>query len=69
MRKAESRSIPDSFEYQTIPGLSREVVEKLTRVRPSTLGQASRIPGMTPAALSIIHIYLEMNSQKRERTA
>jgi tRNA uridine 5-carboxymethylaminomethyl modification enzyme len=69
MKKAESRTIPGSFEYRDVPGLSREVVEKLSRIRPSTLGQASRIPGITPAALSIIHIYLEMNSQKRERTA
>lgn len=68
MRKAESRRIPPEFEYQAIPGLSREMIEKLSRVRPTTIGQASRIPGVTPAALSIVHIHLEMNST-REKTA
>jgi tRNA uridine 5-carboxymethylaminomethyl modification enzyme len=68
MRKAESRSIPLDFEYHAIPGLSREMIEKLSRIRPTTIGQASRIPGVTPAALSILHIHLEMNSN-RERTA
>jgi tRNA uridine 5-carboxymethylaminomethyl modification enzyme len=67
MRKAESRSIPLDFEYHAIPGLSREMIEKLSRVRPTTIGQASRIPGVTPAALSILHIQLEMNSN-REKT-
>ena len=60
MKKAESRQIPGWFEFQGIPGLSREMVEKLTRIRPRTLGQASRIPGVTPAAVSTIHVYLEM---------
>ena len=67
MRKAESRSIPLDFEYHAIPGLSREMIEKLSRVRPTTIGQASRIPGVTPAALSILHIQLEMSSN-REKT-
>ena len=67
MRKAESRRIPLDFEYHAIPGLSREMIEKLSRVRPTTIGQASRIPGVTPAALSILHIQLEMNSN-REKT-
>jgi tRNA uridine 5-carboxymethylaminomethyl modification enzyme len=69
MRKASSRSIPSHFEYHTIPGLSREVVEKLARVRPASIGQASRIPGITPAALSIIHIYLELRSRQKQETA
>jgi len=64
MKKAESRTIPEGFEYLGISGLSREVVEKLSRVRPLTLGQAGRIPGMTPAALSILNIHLEMNSHQ-----
>ena len=67
MRKAESRRIPLDFEYHAIPGLSREMIEKLSRVRPTTIGQASRIPGVTPAALSILHIQLEMSSN-REKT-
>ena len=68
MKKASSRSIPDYFDYRNIPGLSREMIEKFTRVRPGTLGQASRIPGVTPAALSIVQIYLELDSQKRFKT-
>jgi len=68
MRKAESRRIPQEFEYHAIPGLSREMIEKFSRVRPTTIGQASRIPGVTPAALSILHIHLEMASN-RERMA
>ena len=53
LRKSEERLIPADFVYQGISGLSREVEEKLTRVRPQTLGQASRIPGITPAAISL----------------
>jgi tRNA uridine 5-carboxymethylaminomethyl modification enzyme len=67
MRKAESRRIPLDLEYHAIPGLSREMIEKLSRIRPTTIGQASRIPGVTPAALSILHIHLEMASH-REKT-
>ena len=63
MRKAESRIIPTWFEYQGVPGLSREMVEKLTRVRPRTLGQASRIPGVTPAAVAIVNVYVEMQQR------
>jgi tRNA uridine 5-carboxymethylaminomethyl modification enzyme len=66
MRKAESRRIPLEFEYHAIPGLSREMIEKFSRVRPTTIGQASRIPGVTPAALSILHIHLEMSSNREK---
>jgi tRNA uridine 5-carboxymethylaminomethyl modification enzyme len=58
LKKSEARRIPLDFAYSTVPGLSREVVEKMQRVRPATLGQASRIPGITPAALSILNVYL-----------
>lgn len=58
MREWEGRKIPDSFLYEGIPGLSREVEQKLTRVRPVTLGQAQRIPGVTPAAIAVLDIYL-----------
>jgi tRNA uridine 5-carboxymethylaminomethyl modification enzyme len=60
MKRAESRRIPDWFDYRKVSGLSREVVEKLTRVRPLTLGQASRIPGVTPAAVSLVNCFLEI---------
>jgi len=65
LKKAESRLIPSWFEYQGVPGLSREMVEKFSRVRPRTLGQASRIPGVTPAAVAIVNVYVEM----RQRSA
>jgi tRNA uridine 5-carboxymethylaminomethyl modification enzyme len=60
MRDSERRLIPDAFVYGSIPGLSREVGEKLARVRPSTLGQAARIPGVTPAAVAILDVYLTL---------
>ncbi|MBI3694151.1 MAG: tRNA uridine-5-carboxymethylaminomethyl(34) synthesis enzyme MnmG [Acidobacteria bacterium] len=64
LKKAESRRIPESFAFHGLPGLSREVVEKLERVRPLTLGQAGRIPGITPAALSIINVYLDLPARR-----
>jgi tRNA uridine 5-carboxymethylaminomethyl modification enzyme len=54
IRAQEHRAIPGAFVYQDVPGLSREVIERLTKVRPTTLGQASRIPGLTPAAVAIL---------------
>jgi tRNA uridine 5-carboxymethylaminomethyl modification enzyme len=60
LRSAERRTIPGAFSYDEIPGLSREVREKLERVRPETLGQAGRIPGVTPAAVAVLDIYLSM---------
>jgi tRNA uridine 5-carboxymethylaminomethyl modification enzyme len=59
LRKLEGRKIPGSLVYSGIPGLSREVVEKMERVRPGTLGQAGRIPGVTPAAISILNVFLD----------
>ncbi len=67
LQRAESRRIPSEFTFRGLPGLSREVVEKLERVRPVTLGQASRIPGITPAALSILHVYLDMPERSGAR--
>jgi tRNA uridine 5-carboxymethylaminomethyl modification enzyme len=60
LKKAESRRIPPTFAFRGLPGLSREAVEKLERIRPLTLGQAGRIPGITPAAISIINVYLDL---------
>jgi tRNA uridine 5-carboxymethylaminomethyl modification enzyme len=57
-KKAESCAVPQDVDYGEIQGLSREVREKLTRIRPKSLGQASRIPGITPAAISLLSIYL-----------
>jgi len=55
----EGVKIPEGFDYRGIPGLSNEVQEKLSRIRPVSLGQASRISGITPAAVSIVQIYLK----------
>lgn len=60
LRAAESRRLPDSLDYAKMPGLSREIVEKLTRVRPQSIAQATRIPGITPASISILLFHLEM---------
>jgi tRNA uridine 5-carboxymethylaminomethyl modification enzyme len=60
LRDAERRHIPDNFCYQDIPGLSHEVREKLDRVRPNTLGRASAIPGVTPAAVAVLDVYLRL---------
>jgi tRNA uridine 5-carboxymethylaminomethyl modification enzyme len=60
MQGSENRRIPRQFCYTDIPGLSREVQEKLDRVRPETLGQAGRIPGVTPAALAVLDVYLSI---------
>jgi tRNA uridine 5-carboxymethylaminomethyl modification enzyme len=61
LKDSERRSIPESFGFDGIPGLSREIREKLQRVRPATLGQAARIPGVTPAAVAILDVYLSLN--------
>ena len=66
MKKAEGRLIPTWFEYGNVPGLSREMVEKFSRVRPRTLGQASRIPGVTPAAVAIVNVYVEMRQRAEQ---
>ena len=59
LNKAENLSIPKDFQYHDLPGLRAECKEKLSLIRPDTLGQASRISGVNPADLTIIHIYLQ----------
>ena len=58
-------AIPEWLDYGAISGLSREMREKLERVRPATIGQASRIPGVTPAALSLVHVSIRLQGAKR----
>jgi len=67
LKKAEQHTIPDWFDYRSISGLSREMQEKLTRIQPRTLGQASRIPGVTPAAVSLVNVYIEIQARRREQ--
>lgn len=57
-RREERRPIPADFPFARVPGLSREVVQRLTQIRPETLGQASRIPGVTPAAIAVLGAFL-----------
>ena len=66
-RKLENRRIPPAFDYDKIAGLSREVREKLTAIRPISVGQASRISGVTPAAISLLLVALERDRRTTER--
>ena len=59
MRRHEGRVIPEGFPFEAVPGLSREMVQRLGEVRPATLAQASRIPGVTPAAVAVVAAYIE----------
>ncbi len=61
LNEAESRRIPVHFAYDRIPGLSNEARQRLTRVQPTTLGQARRIPGITPAAIAVLDVYLSLS--------
>jgi tRNA uridine 5-carboxymethylaminomethyl modification enzyme len=69
LKKAETKTIPDWFDYASISGLSREMKEKLTRLRPQTIGQASRLPGVTPAAVALLNVYIEIQSRQRKQAA
>lgn len=60
LRGSERRKIPENFVFATVPGLSTEVKQRLERVRPETLGQAGRIPGVTPAAIAVLDVYLSL---------
>jgi tRNA uridine 5-carboxymethylaminomethyl modification enzyme len=66
LKAAESVTIPEWLEYGVISGLSREMRETLERVRPQTLGQASRIPGVTPAALSLVHVSIRIQGKQQD---
>ncbi len=66
-RKLESLSLPADLDYASLAGLSREVVEKLSTVRPLSLGQASRISGVTPAAVSILQVHLKKIGNRRSK--
>ena len=63
-KNMESKQIPRDFDYTSLSGLSREVTEKLHSIRPLSLGQASRIPGITPAAISILAIALAKQARE-----
>ena len=67
LKKSEQRQIPGWFDYESVSGLSREMREKLHKIRPRTIGQASRIPGVTPAAVSLVNVYIEIQGRRREQ--
>ncbi|HEY2104617.1 MAG TPA: tRNA uridine-5-carboxymethylaminomethyl(34) synthesis enzyme MnmG, partial [Candidatus Binataceae bacterium] len=68
-RRLDEATIPHGLDYAAVPGLSTEVRERLTKVRPHSLGQASRMPGITPAAVSLLAVYLKgaNRSERHER--
>jgi tRNA uridine 5-carboxymethylaminomethyl modification enzyme len=65
-RRQEGRRIPPDFAFGGIPGLSREMVQRLTETQPSTLGQASRVPGVTPAAVAVLSTYIDRKGRAPE---
>ena len=67
-RRDARRRIASGFPFQDVPGLSREVVERLRQVQPETLGQAARIPGMTPAAVAVLGVFLNRLNQPAAHT-
>jgi tRNA uridine 5-carboxymethylaminomethyl modification enzyme len=63
--RQEQRRIPNEFSYAGIPGLSREMVQRFEQVRPTSLGQALRIPGVTPAAVAVLGAHVERSADER----
>jgi tRNA uridine 5-carboxymethylaminomethyl modification enzyme len=68
LQKADGVRVPEEIDYKTIPGLSREVVEKLEAIRPRSIGQASRISGVTPAAVAILLTHLDLQRRSGAST-
>jgi tRNA uridine 5-carboxymethylaminomethyl modification enzyme len=67
LKKSEQRNIPEWFDYKSVSGLSREMQETLVKIRPRTLGHASRIPGVTPAAVSLVNVFIEIQAKRRQQ--
>jgi tRNA uridine 5-carboxymethylaminomethyl modification enzyme len=65
LKRDEERVIPAWFDYAACSGLSREMIEKLGKVRPRTLGQASRMQGVTPAAVALVNCYIEIQGKRK----
>ena len=65
LKRKKKKKIPANFNYKAIPGLSKEIVEKLSKIQPETIGQTSRIPGITPAAISIILVSVERHWKEK----
>jgi tRNA uridine 5-carboxymethylaminomethyl modification enzyme len=69
MRRMSARRIPVDFKYRDVDGLNRETIDKLSKIRPRDLAMAGRIPGITPAAISILHIQIELQKTKLQKAA
>jgi len=67
IKKIDRQKIPAGLDFKSIPGLTAEVIEKLSRFRPKTLGEAKKISGMTPAAVLNIHIYIQVQANKEKK--
>ncbi|MGH8378675.1 MAG: tRNA uridine-5-carboxymethylaminomethyl(34) synthesis enzyme MnmG, partial [Gammaproteobacteria bacterium] len=68
-RRQEETPLPAEFDFNVVRGLSNEVLQKLSQVRPQTLGQAARIPGITPAAISLLLVHLKKRGMKLRKSA
>jgi tRNA uridine 5-carboxymethylaminomethyl modification enzyme len=68
-KRNERRRIPGDFQFDMVPGLTREVVQRLSHVRPDTLGQALRVPGVTPAAVALLSTYVGRHQGVRDEPA
>lgn len=64
--RMESKLLPDDLDYSAVKGLSKEAVDRLSSVRPVSIGQASRVSGVTPADISVLMIYLEQDRRRAE---
>ncbi|MGA2694880.1 MAG: tRNA uridine-5-carboxymethylaminomethyl(34) synthesis enzyme MnmG, partial [Terriglobales bacterium] len=69
LKKAEHRTIPEWFDYRSVSGLSIEMQQTFLKIRPTTLAHASRIPGVTPAALSLVNVFIEIQARRRDQAA
>jgi len=69
MRRQENTPLPDGFDYEQVGGLSNELKAKLKEVQPQTISQASRIQGMTPAAISLLLVYLKKHQMTKGKVA
>lgn len=67
LKRVEDRQIPEGIDYSSISGLSKEIITKLEEIRPSNIGQASRIPGVTPAAISLILVAVERDKRRKDQ--
>jgi tRNA uridine 5-carboxymethylaminomethyl modification enzyme len=64
VRASRARAIPDGFDFSRVSGLSAEIVERLSKTRPETLAQAGNLPGMTPAALNLLSVFIEIAARR-----